>query len=122
MSEIRHILVVDDDALIRSVLLCALTRAGFTVEVATDGGAALDLTATHRFDLILLDLQMPNMDGPTFLERYTERNGPRARVIICSASVGIDQQVKRLPADGFLKKPFHFADLYAAVAQCAGQL
>ena len=58
-----RLLVVDDEAPIRIVVAAMLRRSGFTVETADDGEAALALLDTHSFDLLLLDLKMPGMDG-----------------------------------------------------------
>jgi DNA-binding response OmpR family regulator len=118
MSEARRILVVDDDPSIRNFLTVALTEAGFHVEEAVDGCAALDRVVASTFDIIVLDLQMPRMDGRTFLDSYSRRDGNRAQVIVCSARVGVDLTVGALPADGFLQKPFELRELYAAVEQC----
>ena len=115
MSKSQHVLVVDDDPMIRCLLADVLTLAGCTVEQAEDGCAALVLVNAGTFDVILLDLQMPRMDGRAFLERYGAQPGHRARVIVCSAYADVDPNVSALPADGFLNKPFSLRELYAAV-------
>lgn len=61
----RRVLIVDDDARVRSELEHALTRRGDTVLVATSGEQACDLLASHAFDAILMDLRMPAMSGQT---------------------------------------------------------
>ncbi|MDB5076142.1 MAG: DNA-binding response regulator [Chloroflexi bacterium] len=104
MSEARRILVVDDDPTVRCLLTVALTEAGFHVEEAVDGCTALDRAVASTFDIIVLDLQMPRMDGRTFLDSYSRRDGHHAQVIVCSAQVGVDLTVGGgLPADGFLQ-------------------
>ncbi len=115
MSESRHVLVVDDDPMIRSLLTDALTVAGCTVEEAEDGCAALGRVNASTFDTIVLDLRMPRLGGRAFLERYGEREGHRAHVIVCSAYLDVEPKVGELPADAFLKKPFSLCELYAAV-------
>jgi CheY-like chemotaxis protein len=115
VSESRQVLVVDDDPMIRCLLTDMLTLAGCMVVQAEDGCAALEWVNSRAFDVIVLDLQMPHMDGRAFLERYAEQAGHRAHVIICSAYADVDPQVGELPAVAFLKKPFSLCELYAAV-------
>lgn len=67
--KIENVLLVDDDPMIRRVSEIALTRVGrWNVRVAESGKAALDVLSTFRPDVILLDVMMPGMDGPTMLE------------------------------------------------------
>jgi two-component system, OmpR family, response regulator MprA len=66
MAATPGVLVIDDDPRIRTVLQAVLTDSGYTVRIASNGGAALALLGAWRPDVILLDLQMPIMDGWTF--------------------------------------------------------
>ena len=119
MSRDKSILVVYDDPMIRMFITCVLVDAGFSVEEAADGRAALDRTAESTYDLIVLDLQMPGMDGWTFLQSCTRRGDHRTQVIACTARSGHDPHVTRLPVDGFLQEPFRMLDLCAAAEHCA---
>ena len=60
-----HVLVVDDEKMIRSLLKMSLQRMGYEVTTADDGAEALDLFQTQQFDLVLLDIFMPKVDGFT---------------------------------------------------------
>src|SRR5262249_42956404 len=71
-----RILVVDDDPATAEFARVVLSDAGYQVTVANDGEAALERLATLRPDLILLDMSMPKMTGPQFLENYRRSFGP----------------------------------------------
>ena len=82
----RHILVVDDSAVVREALRSILTRAGFEVGVASDPIIAQAKMAAARPDALVLDLEMPRMDGLTFLRRIMESDP--IPVLVCSGRVG----------------------------------
>jgi len=120
MSNGRRILVVDDDSEVRVFMSEALTAAGFTVEQAEDGHAALQRTVASTFDIIVLDLRMPRMDGRAFLDQYLRVDGKRAQILLCSAQEADDLAGKEPCASRILLKPFGLAQLYAAIEQCTG--
>ena len=72
MDERKRILVIDDELSIRKLLKMELEEEGYEVVVAEDGIDALDKLSKERFDLITLDIRMPNMDGIEFLTRVRE--------------------------------------------------
>ncbi len=78
-----RVLVVDDEAAILRLVAAVLKQAGFDVVTAASGAAALDLAAQSLPDVIMLDLKMPDMDGPETLRRLRER-GDDTPVIILS--------------------------------------
>lgn len=111
-----RVLVVDDDPMNRLLLRRALEREGLSVEVAVDGGQGWDLLAAQPFDLVLLDIVMPVLDGYQVLARM--RADPAIRslpVIVISGSDERDGVVRciELGADDFLPKPFDPAVLRA---------
>jgi CheY-like chemotaxis protein len=114
----RRILVVDDDALIRDMLAVALGDEGYTVEVAANGRAALDLLERWLPEVIVLDLMMPVMDGVTF--RVTQQALPSAAaeipVIVLSAAHEVRQRAERLQAAAVFAKPFDLGALLDAIA------
>lgn len=104
-----RVLVVDDNAANRNVLCRRLERQGYAVEEAPNGAVALDRIATEPFDLVLLDILMPLMDGFEVLGRM--RNDRRMRsvpVIVVSALDEIDSVVRAIEmgAEDYLFKPF----------------
>lgn len=84
MSGGRDILIVEDDAEVSFVFELALTDEGFQVDVAQNGKIALQHVATRLPDLILLDLQMPVMNGETFAREFRTRYGDATPIIIVS--------------------------------------
>lgn len=110
------VLVVDDDADIREFVTDALADAGHVVVTADNGLEALRLLDMHRPDLVLLDLRMPVMDGPTFARRCQERFGNAIPIIVMSANV-TKRQLDALQVAGFLAKPFDLEQLTTLVTQ-----
>jgi adenylate cyclase len=107
--EPSHILVVDDNAANRDVLARRLTRQGHRVVTAANGAAALDLAGHQEFDLVLLDLIMPEMDGFEVLRRLkaAEHTG-HVPLIVISALDELDSVVRCIEAgaEDYLTKPF----------------
>jgi len=114
------ILVVEDDPAIRRLVRMVLERQGYTVDVAADGIEAVLKLGLMEFDLIILDLMMPKLDGFAFMETM-HANAPERlrRVIVTSAASPaiIRQKMKGTPFS-VLPKPFDLPDLLSAVQQC----
>jgi two-component system OmpR family response regulator len=108
------ILIVEDDPKIAGVLVRGLSLAGFTSEVADDGEKGLHSALLTAFDVIIVDLMLPVLDGLTLIERlrHAQVNTP---VLILSAKRSVDERVRGLQAGGddYLVKPFAFAELVA---------
>lgn len=108
----RRILVVDDEAGIRALLVDFLEMEGFVVDAAVHGAEALDIAGAHRPDLVLLDLMMPVMDGRQFAERCRRTPALAAVPIVLMSAAPDGRAVSReIGAWGFLPKPFDFDDL-----------
>ncbi|WP_459822571.1 response regulator [Campylobacter concisus] len=110
------ILVVEDEIDLNSVIVKYLKKNGYSVDSAFNGEEAMDFTAVAHYDLIVLDLMMPVMDGLTFLQR--SRAAKLATpVLILTAKDDVDDVVKGLDAgaDDYLVKPFDFKELLARV-------
>ncbi len=113
------ILVVDDDAHIREVARFALARAGHTVELATDGAAALARIETRLPDLVVLDVLMPELDGLALCRRLrTSASAQRVPIVFLSSRTEEADRVLGLDlgADDYLTKPFSPRELVARVA------
>jgi two-component system response regulator QseB len=108
------ILLVEDDALLASGLLVALRRANYTVEHVTDGRAAVDALAHTPFDLMVLDLGLPTLDGTEVLRTVRGRADP-IPVLVLSARDATRDRVQGLDlgADDYLVKPFELDELLA---------
>ncbi|MCC6628074.1 MAG: response regulator [Chloroflexi bacterium] len=112
----RRILVVDDDAIIRSVVAEVLADEGYSTLQASNGGEALAALATWPADLIVLDLMMPVMDGWAFLAaKHHNADLAAIPVIVLSAArTGLERMQHLAPA-AVLSKPFDIADLVDTV-------
>src|ERR1700730_9142738 len=111
-----RILVVEDEKRIADFLTRGLQGAGYAVDTAPDGTTAIEFIHSTDYDLVILDLMLPDMDGMKVLERIRSRKvGPP--VLILSARGQVDDRVKGLEqgADDYLVKPFAFVELLARV-------
>jgi CheY-like chemotaxis protein/anti-sigma regulatory factor (Ser/Thr protein kinase) len=115
---VTRILVVDDDRATRQLLRSGLTRAGFTVAVAQDGVAALKALRSRRFDLLLLDVWMPRMNGLELLERLRARKA-RPRVIVMTSDDAPETLLRavRQQAFQYVHKPIALVELVKTVRQ-----
>jgi sigma-B regulation protein RsbU (phosphoserine phosphatase) len=105
-----HLLVVDDNAMNRDMLSRRLKRQGYSVEVAENGREALAMIKTHAFDLVLLDIMMPEMNGFEVLEHVkADSSLAYLPVIMVSAVDDIESVVRcvELGAEDYLFKPFN---------------
>jgi signal transduction histidine kinase len=112
------ILVVDDDRLNRAVLSTSLKKAGYTVGVAENGEQALTLLHAQSFDLVLLDIVMPGMDGYQVCQQLKADEHTRdIPVLLISALEEIEDKVKAFTVGGvdYITKPFQFAEVLARV-------
>jgi two-component system, OmpR family, copper resistance phosphate regulon response regulator CusR len=109
-------LVVEDEQRIADFLKRGLESAGYAVDTAQDGRSALDMVHATDYDLIILDMMLPDMDGLEVLERVRNRKASPP-VLILSARGSVDDRVKglELGADDYLIKPFAFIELLARV-------
>lgn len=109
-----RILLVEDDALLASGLITALEREAIIVEHISDGMQALHALLENDFDLCILDLSLPSLDGMEVIERIRQQ-GKFLPVLVLSARDGIADRVKglNLGADDYLTKPFDTEELIA---------
>jgi DNA-binding NtrC family response regulator len=111
---VHRILIVDDEAAIRSLLAIAFEKAGYDVRTAPDGPEALALCAAESFDAVLSDVVMPRMNGHD-LARWIAARHPRTRLVLMS---GFDlgcQNCPSAPRCQFLPKPFRLAEALSLV-------
>ncbi|MGI4736454.1 MAG: response regulator transcription factor [Janthinobacterium lividum] len=108
------ILLVEDEAALRSTLIEALRQGGYVVEVAADFAQALEKIKLYHYDCVLLDLTLPDGNGLDLLRVLKADNSP-AGVLVISARDALDDRVAGLDlgADDYLAKPFHLSELNA---------
>ena len=110
-----RILLVEDDPSIREITAIGLGHAGFTVETASDGAAALERFASEPFDLVLLDVMLPRLDGLEVC-RAIRRTSTVPVVMLTARADTIDVVVGlEAGADDYVKKPFEVPELVARV-------
>ena len=111
-----RILVIEDEAKTAKFLKKGLAEAGFVVDVAEDGVDGLHLAMEVEFDLIILDVMLPGMDGWRVLTQFRQA-GRHALVLFLTARDAVHERVRGfdLGADDYLVKPFAFSELLARV-------
>ena len=111
-----RILVVEDERVLCETIVRSLRRLAYSVDPCYDGDTAIDLLGSERYDLVLLDLNLPGADGMTVLRtlRQTDRE---TRVLILSARSEVADKVEGLDAgaNDYLAKPFHLEELEARI-------
>ena len=116
----KSVLIVDDSASMRQMLKFTLQKAGFAVAEGSDGREGLKQLASARPDLIITDLNMPNMDGLDFIRGVRAQPGFRATPILMLTTESEDgkkQAGKAAGATGWIVKPFQQDQLLAVVAK-----
>lgn len=118
MPEQKHILLVEDEERLQEALQLNLQMEGYEVMVASDGAKALSLVEQAHFDLIVLDVMLPEIDGISVMEtiRLTNQNVP---ILILSARNTSDDRITglRKGADDYLTKPFHLEELLLRIGK-----
>src|SRR5258706_16220562 len=111
-----RILVVEDEKRIADFVSRGLESAGYAVDVAGDGATASEMAQATEYDLVILDLGLPDVDGLTVPQKIRNRKGSLP-VLILSARDAVDDRVRGLEggADDYLVKPFAFVELLARV-------
>jgi len=115
-----RILLVEDSKRLQMALGTGLRRAGYAVDIAADGEEGLWRAESNDYDVIVLDLMLPKMDGLTVLRRL--RQGQRkTHVLILTAKDTVEDRVRglKMGADDYLIKPFAFVELLARVQALA---
>lgn len=114
------VLVVEDDSAIRRLVKSVLERQGYRVEIAVDGVEAVLKLGLSDYDVIVLDLMMPNLDGFAFIETLAANDSERLRRIIVTSAASPAVIKTRMHGVPFavLPKPFNITDLIGLVENC----
>jgi len=115
-----HILVVEDEKRLANLVRRALEEESHVVDVSHDGIEALDMAQATEYDLLVLDLMLPGMDGVEICHRL-RREGNDVRILMLTARDAVEDRVQGLEsgADDYLVKPFSFSELLARVKALA---
>jgi two-component system copper resistance phosphate regulon response regulator CusR len=111
-----HLLLIEDSRRLQDSLTRGLSRCGYAVDVASDGEAGLRYARHNRYDVIILDLMLPKLDGAAVLEKL-RADGDETHILILTARNGVSDRVSglRRGADDYLVKPFSFDELLARI-------
>ena len=111
-----RILMIEDYEPLRKSIAQGLREAGFAVDTTKDGGEGLAFAEAGVYDVVLLDLMLPKIDGLTLLKRIREQ-GNTVHILILTAKDSLDDRIKGLNmgADDYLVKPFAFEELLARI-------
>ncbi len=115
MNNKTNILVVEDDRQIRKLMSTTLSANGYNIECVSDGGQAIMSLSGNKFDIVLLDLGLPDMDGETVIRKI--RQWSNIPIIVVSARGEDPDKISALDngADDYLTKPFSIEELMARI-------
>lgn len=112
----EHIFLIEDEKKVASFILKGLREFGYTVSVAVDGFSAEEMLNNHTYDVILLDIMLPDVNGIDFCKQIRKDNED-VPILMLTAMDSVDSKVQGLQAgaDDYLVKPFHFNELLARI-------
>ncbi len=116
MAEKNKILVVDDEDALRTVLSGELVSEGYEVRTASDGDEAISGLQKETFDLVLLDIKMPRVNGFEVLKFIKEKH-PKTKVVMLTGFADLKNAIesKKLGAEDFVSKPYDLVDLLTTI-------
>jgi CheY-like chemotaxis protein len=117
-----RILVAEDNAVNQKVAQAMLAKLGYSVDLASDGAEAVQAVRRQRYDLVLMDIQMPRVDGLQATRRISShfRNGMRPWIVAMTATATADdrRRCKKAGMDDYIPKPVTRAKLVDALMKC----
>lgn len=116
----RRILVVDDEASIRTMVRVVLERAGYEVTTARNGREAISLLADCDYDVVLLDVMMPIAGGIDVVDELRKNNNTAVLAHTYLLSGSDAEELTNLPVRGVIAKPFDISRLVAEAKDCIG--
>lgn len=116
-------LIVDDSATMRNMIKATMQDMGFDTETASDGEKAFKLAKNHKYDIVITDINMPNMDGIELIRVLRDsENSKYCPILVISTEGGdnVKQAGKEAGASGWIVKPFNPDTLNKAVSKLCG--
>jgi len=112
----RQILIVDDENDLRTLLSHVLTNAGYEIKSASDGEEAISMLSKYKFDLTLLDIQMPNVNGIQVL-KFIKQHSPTTKAIMLTGYADLKNamEAKEFGACDFIGKPYKLDDILSTI-------
>lgn len=122
MPEKSKVLVVDDEEALRYLLSTELVAEGYEVETAGDGDEAIEAIKRKDYDVVLLDIKMPRVDGFEVL-RFIKQNKPEIKVIMLTAYADVKNAIEalKLGASDFVSKPYDLEDILSSINRALGR-
>ncbi len=122
MAEKSRVLVVDDEEALRYLLSTELVAEGYEVETAGDGDEAIEAIKKKDYDVVLLDIKMPRVDGFEVL-RFIKQNKPEIKVIMLTAYADVKNAIEalKLGASDFVSKPYDLEDILTSINRALGR-
>ena len=116
----HFILLAEDEPSVRELLSRFLIAEGYQVATAPNGAAALAIAEQNPPDLIILNIYLPVLDGPRFVQAYRHRPGPHAPILVITGIGYGAQRAAALGVAGYLEKPFRLIELRAKITELIG--
>ncbi|MEZ4827704.1 MAG: ATP-binding protein [Bacteroidia bacterium] len=121
-----RILVAEDNMINQTVIEGILEKMGFEIEIVSDGREAVDALERSAFDLVFMDIQMPEMDGitatKTIIEKYGQLHRPVIIAMTANAMIGVREEYLAAGMDDYISKPFKLQDLEHAIVKWGTQI
>ena len=116
MDKNGPVLIVDDEDALRTILSGELTSSGYEVATAADGDEGIEQVKSQKFDLVLLDIKMPKVDGFEVL-KFIKKERPGVKVIMLTGFADLKNAIesKRYGAEDFVSKPYDLVDLLTTI-------
>jgi DNA-binding NtrC family response regulator len=116
MAKKSSVLVVDDEDALRTVLSSELINEGYEVRSAADGDEAISELEKNAYDMVLLDIKMPRMNGFEVLKHLKQKH-PKTKVVMLTGFADLKNAIesKKLGADDFVSKPYDLVDLLTTI-------
>jgi DNA-binding NtrC family response regulator len=122
MVEKSKVLVVDDEEALRYLLSTELSAEGYEVDTAGDGDEAIEAIKKSDYDVVLLDIKMPRVDGFEVL-KFIKQNKPEIKVIMLTAYADVKNAIEalKLGASDFVSKPYDLEDILTSINRALGR-